>query len=161
LENENNFDHLVYKWKRRNLMGNLDWIIAGFSIFTGIAGVACTVILPVLILGGLGLFLYKRSQQSSAARQLAQSWPSTSGVVLMSSVQSRTSGRSHSTYPVVVYQYAVNGKTYQSQNIKAGDQFMNVRVIGQALATVARYPIGANVTVYYNPANPAESALER
>ena len=37
---------------------------------------------------------------------------------------------------------------------------MNVRVIGQAQATVARYPIGANVTVYYNPANPTESALE-
>ena len=142
-------------------MGNLDWIIAGFGVFTGIAGAACTVILPVILLGGLGYFLYKRNQQSGAVRQLAQSWPSTSGVVLMSSVQSRQSGRSHSTYPVVVYQYDVNGKTYQSQNIKAGDQFMNVRVTGQAQATVARYPIGANVTVYYNPANPAESALER
>ena len=141
-------------------MGNLDWIITGLSIFTGIAGEACTVILPVLILGGLGFFLYKRNQQSGVARQLAQSWPSTSGVVLMSSVQSRRSGRSYSTYPVVVYQYAVNGQSYQSQTIKAGEQFLNVRVIGQAQATVARYPIGANVTVYYKPATPAESALE-
>jgi hypothetical protein len=142
-------------------MGNLDWIITGFGIFSGIAGAACTVILPVLILGGLGYFLYKRNQQSGAARQLAQSWPSTSGMVLMSSVQSRQSGRSHSTYPIVVYQYTVNGQSYQSQTIKAGEQFLNVRVMGQPQATVTRYPIGATVTVFYNPSNPAESALER
>jgi hypothetical protein len=142
-------------------MGNLEWIITGFSLLAGIAGAACTMILPVLILGGIGYFLYKRNQQSGAARQIAQAWPSTSGTVLMSSVQSRRTGRSHSIYPVVVYQYAVDGKTYQSQNIKAGDQYMTVRIAGQAQATVARYPIGASVTVYYNPANPAESALER
>ena len=35
-------------------MGNLDWIITGFGIFTGIAGAACTTILPVLVLGGVG-----------------------------------------------------------------------------------------------------------
>ena len=93
--------------------------------------------------------------------QAAQTWSSTMGTVLSSSVQTRPTGRSHSTFPVVVYQYEVNGKTYQSQTIKAGDQFMNIRVIGEAQATVARYPIGASVMVYYNPENPAESALER
>lgn len=142
-------------------MGNIEWIIASISIFVGVAGAACAVILPVLILGGIGYLLYKRNQQSSAARQIAQSWPGTPGTVLMSSVQSQHSGRSHSTYPVVVYQYSVNGKTYQSQTIKAGEQFFNVRVVGQAQATVARYPIGTSVTVYYNAENPAESALER
>lgn len=141
-------------------MGNLEWIFTGFTVFIGMAGAACTVILPVIILAGIGFFLYRRNQQSSAYRQAAQSWSSTRGTVLMSSVQSRHSGKSHSTYPVVVYQYEVGDKSYQSQMIKAGEQFMNVRVIGQAQATVARYPIGANVTVYYNPANPTESALE-
>jgi hypothetical protein len=142
-------------------MDTLNWIIAGLGIFGGIAGMVCTVTIPVLILGGIGYFLYKRNQQSMAYRQAAQSWASTTGAVLMSSVQSRTSGRSHSTYPVVVYQYTVNGNSYQSQTIKAGEQFINVRVLGQAQETVARYPIGATVTVYYNPANPAESALEK
>ncbi|MBK7452393.1 MAG: DUF3592 domain-containing protein [Anaerolineales bacterium] len=142
-------------------MDNLTWLLSGFGILTGVIGAACTIIVPVLVLGGVGFFLYKRSQQSNAARQAAQSWLSTTGTVLMSSVQSRRSGNSTSTFPVVVYQYEVNGKTHQSQTIKAGEQFMNVRVLGQANATAARYPIGANVTVYYNPANPAESALER
>ena len=142
-------------------MDNLTWLLSGFGILTGMIGAACTIIVPVLLLGGIGFFLYKRSQQSNTARQAAQSWLSTTGPVLMSSVQSRRSGNSTSTFPVVVYQYEVNGKTHQSQTIKAGEQFMNVRILGQADATAARYPIGANVTVYYNPANPAESALER
>jgi hypothetical protein len=142
-------------------MDNLNWLISGFGILTGIVGAACTIIVPILLLGGVGFFLYKRSQQSNAARQAAQSWLSTTGTVLMSSVQSRRSGNSTTTFPVVVYQYEVNGKTHQSQTIKAGEQFMNVRILGQADATAARYPIGANVTVYYNPTNPAESALER
>jgi hypothetical protein len=112
-------------------------------------------------LGGLGFFLYKRNQQSMAYRQTTQTWLNTTGTVLMSSVQTSHSGRSHSTYPVVVYVYTVNGQSYQSQRVRAGDQFLTVRVAGQAQATVARYPIGKSVTVYYDPAEPAESALER
>jgi hypothetical protein len=51
--------------------------------------------------------------------------------------------------------------TYQSQTIKAGDQFMNIRVTGEVQATVARYPGGVSGIVYYNLENPAESTLER
>ena len=142
-------------------MDNLNWIMTGFGIFTGIIGAACTVILPILILGGLGVFLYRRNQQSTAARQSAQSWLSTTGMVLMSTVQTRRSGRSITTFPVVVYQYEVNGKTFQGKTIKVGEQYLNVRILGQAQATADRYPVGATVTVYYDPANPAESALER
>lgn len=142
-------------------MGNLEWILTGFGLLTGIAGAICTAVVPILILGGLGYFLYKRNQQSMAYRQSTQTWLSATGTVLMSSVQSKRTGKSHSIYPVVVYTYTVNGQSYQSQGIKAGEQFLNVRVMGQAQATVNRYPIGATVTVFYNPSNPAESALEK
>jgi hypothetical protein len=135
-----------------------------FALVMGLMGVLggiCATVLPIIILVGLGIFLYRRSQQGSAAKQAAQAWPSTMGTVLMSTVQSKRTGNSTSIYPVVVYQYEVNGVSYQSQRIKAGEQFFNVRVMGQAQATAARYPVGAQVMVYYNPANPAESALER
>ena len=135
-----------------------------FAILGGLLGVfgaICATVLPLIILIGLGIFLYRRSQQGKAAKEAAQSWPGTMGTVLMSSVQSKHTGKSTSIYPVVVYQFEVNGKTYQSQTIKAGEQFFNVRVMGQAQETVNRYPIGAQVMVYYNPANPQESALER
>ena len=142
-------------------MGTFEWVITGFGLFAGIAGMVCSVTIPILVIGGIGYFLYRRNQQSMAYRQSTQTWLNTTGTILMSSVQSSYSGRSHSTYPAVVYAYSVNGQSYQSQRIKAGEQFLNVRVAGQAQATVARYPIGASVTVYYNPSNPAESALER
>lgn len=136
-------------------------LTSGIGVFIGVAGAACTTILPILVLGGVGFFLYKRSQQSKAAIQAAQSWLSTSGTVLISTVQSKRSGNSTSVFPVVVYQYEVDGKGYQGKTIKAGEQYLNVRVYGQAQETSARYPVGASVTVFYNPANPAESALER
>jgi len=135
-----------------------------FSLLMGLIGVfggICATVLPIIILVGLGIFLYRRSQQGSAAKQAAQSWSSTMGTVLMSTIQIKRTGRSRSEVPVVVYQYQVNGQVHQGQTIKAGEQFFNVRVMGQAQATIARYPVGAQVMVYYNPTNPAESALER
>jgi hypothetical protein len=142
-------------------MGIIEWIIAGFSLLITMGGAACTIILPILILGGIGFFIYRRSQQGTAYRQNAQSWPSTRGTVLMSTLQVKRTGRSRSEVPLVLYQYEVNGKEHQGQRIKAGEQFLSIRVAGEARATVARYPVGAKVTVYYNPENPAESALER
>ena len=142
-------------------MGIIEWIITGVGVMGGVVITICATIIPVLVIGGIGYFLYKRNQQSIAYRQSTQNWVSTTGTVLMSSVQSKHTGRSHSLYPVIVYVYAVNGQSYQSQRIKAGEQFLNVRVTGQAQATVNRYPIGAAVTDYYNPANPSQCARER
>ncbi len=143
-------------------MGIFEWVMAGSGLLITIVSVICSVALPLLIIGGLGYFLYKRNQQSMAYRQSTQTWHNTTGTVLMSSVQWKRTGNSGSTtYPVVVYQYEVNGQRHQSQRIKAGEQFLNVRISGQAEATVQKYPIGSTVTVYYNPANPAESVLER
>jgi hypothetical protein len=138
-------------------------IITGVTLLISIGGTACAVILPILIIGAIGYFLYKRNQKSTAYRQTAQNWPSTTGTILMSSVQSRRSSSSggYSNYPVIVYQYTVNGQTYQSQTLKAGEQFFNVNVSWQAQETVNKYAIGKQVTVYYDPNNPAESALER
>jgi hypothetical protein len=142
-------------------MDVFNWIFTGLSLVIPIAGGACAVVLPILILGGLGIFLYRRSRQSNVARQATQSWPSTTGTVLASSIQIQRTGRSRSEIPAVVYQYQVNGQSYQSHTIRAGEQYFNVRMAGQAQATVARYLIGTTVTVYYNPENPGQAALER
>jgi hypothetical protein len=142
-------------------MGIFEWLMASSGLLTVIVSVICSILLPLLILGGIGYFLYKRNQQSMAYRQSTQTWQSTTGTVVMSSVQRKHTGRSYSNYPVVVYLYQVNGQQYQSQRIKAGEQFLNVRLSGQAEATVQKYPIGSTVAIYYNPSNPAESALER
>lgn len=135
-----------------------------FAILTsliGLMGGLCAAILPIIILVGLGIFLYRRSKMRDVAKQAAQSWSSTMGTVIASTIQVRRTGKSRSEIPVVVYQYQVNGKPYTGQVIKAGEQFFNVRLMGDAQKTIARYPVGAQVMVHYNPENPQESALER
>jgi hypothetical protein len=82
------------------------------------------------------------------------------GTVTMSTVQVRRSARSRSEIPVVVYQYEVNGQPYTGQTIKAGEQYFSVRLYGDAQKTIERYSVGAQVMVYYNPANPSGWASE-
>jgi hypothetical protein len=135
-----------------------------FGLFSGllaILGGLCATVVPVIILIVLGIYLYRRSKMRDAAKQSAQSWSNTLGTVTMSTVQVRRSARSRSEIPVVVYQYQVNGQAYTGQTIKAGEQYFSVRLYGDAQKTIERYPVGAQVMVYYNPANPSESALER
>ena len=76
----------------------------------GLFGGLCACSVPIVFLVGFGIFIYRRSLQSKAAKEAAQAWSSTMGTVLMSSVQSKHTGESTSIYPVVVYQYEVNGK---------------------------------------------------
>jgi hypothetical protein len=127
----------------------------------GILGGICATVLPVLVLVGVGVFLYRRSKMRDTAKQAAQSWSSTMGVVMTSTIQIKRTSRSRSEIPVVIYQYQVDGKPYVGKVIKAGEQFFSVRLYGDAQKTIDRYPVGAQVMVHYNPANPAESALER
>jgi hypothetical protein len=140
------------------------WLTALFGGFGMLAGVATCVLVPACSLVVLALVLwtlYTRSKQAGFARQSAQSWMATTGQVIASHVETRRTGRSRHEIPRVVYVYAVDGRPYQGQQIRVSDQFLRVQLSGEAHQTVNRYPTDATVTVYYNPANPAESALER
>ncbi len=136
-------------------------IMAIFSFLLGIGGAICATVLPIIVLAAVGYFIYRRSKMRDTAKQAAQDWSSTMGVVITSTVQVKRGYKSRSEIPVVVYQYQVDGKPYTGQVIKAGEQFFSVRIYGDAQKTVARYPVGAQVMVHYNPTNPQESALER
>ncbi|TAK11451.1 MAG: DUF3592 domain-containing protein [Anaerolineae bacterium] len=132
--------------------------IAFFVIF-GIGMLA--VLLPMFgVFGGIGWFLNKRSKEAKAARDAAQSWPSTSGTVVLSRVEV-TGGDHASVSPNVQYTYQVDGQPFQAAVVRAGDQFMAIRKSGEAYKITDRYPVGAQVTVYYNPANPSDACLER
>jgi hypothetical protein len=88
--------------------------------------------------------------------QEAEHWPSTQGVVLTSEV--RDAGGDSGWYANVVYRYEVGGCVYENSRIavavEPGSQSFQAH---QQLA--ARYPVGAQVMVYYNPQNPADAAL--
>lgn len=149
-------------------MGGLEWFIAlvtGGSVLFAIISAICAMIVPVVIIGGV---IYLITRQTGRAREVAaasMAWPSTSGTVVRSFVEVSGGGGDSavSHFPRVIYEYEVGGTTYRSSQLRAGDQFAR-KSAGSHMAAMEvtdRYPEGSSVTVYYNPANPGESALIR
>lgn len=114
---------------------------------------------------GAGVALLVSSERSKKKAGLSQNWPAVPGIVIVSEVR-----ESHSTdedghtstsyYPHVEYSYTANGISYTGKQISFGG------VLGRsnpsaAQDVVARYPLNAPVTVYYNPEKPSEAVLER
>jgi hypothetical protein len=113
--------------------------------------------LVTLLVGGIGAVLLVGAFLTARTPAKSNDWPTTSGQVLASTIQYRRSGGSRSAYPLVMYAYQVEGRTYQSQRIYFGG------VVGGSVMAglVKKYPVGAQVPVYYNPQNPADAVLER
>ena len=92
-------------------------------------------------------------------------WPQAEGMVIRSelaSISRSDSNSSHSTesfWPEVEYKYQVDGKSYTSTNIKLDGLLHGARVgtgEKEAEEVLARYPLNAAVTVYYDPEQPGE-----
>lgn len=114
----------------------------------------------VFILIGAGILIYARSVSAKARRSL--SWPSVEGVISHSAVLLSTQQTSSSTNAAVykadvAYRYKLKGRDYSSSRITLMDYSSTG---GRAEAIVARYPDGAAVSVYYDPADPSDSVLE-
>jgi hypothetical protein len=133
--------------------------VIGVLIILGISILG--FLLPTLgIFGGLGWFLNKQSKEGKAMLAAAQSWPSTNGEVIKSRVQ--VSGGDHTTVsPYLLYNYRVGGMDFSGTQIRAGDQFYKSYTTQQSYDLIDQYPVGAQVTVYYNPKDPTQAALER
>lgn len=112
-------------------------------LFMGFASLLCFVVVYKLV----------KAQQ-------AEHWPSVEGVILKSGTAKRDTssdpGAEVKTVAALQYKYTVAGVTYHGTQIRAGDRFGTVA--GPELLN--RFPKGASVPVYYNPARPAESVLE-
>jgi hypothetical protein len=114
--------------------------------------------LVTLLLAAIGAGLLVGALVAARTPGKSNHWPSTTGQILTSMIQyRRKSGGGHSPYSVVIYTYQVASQPYQSQRI-----YFGVPVGGSAMTgVIKKYPMGAQVPVYYNPENPAEAVLER
>jgi hypothetical protein len=108
-----------------------------------------TLIIPiVVVLVGIGICFFGayRWQQFNAVA----AWASTNGKVLRSQLQTSDD----ETHADIEYEYRVIGTRYTSTRIAAG-MLLNPQ------DAVSTYAVGATVTVFYNPDNPADAILER
>jgi hypothetical protein len=120
-----------------------------------------------MLLAPLGLILFAATYKTLEVRA-ARDWPSTPGKVVISNSELREVGvidhdreDGHRTEPRnfanIVYEYSVSGQRLTNNRVSIGEDRGNFEVA----ETIARYPVGTRVTVYYNPLHPREAVLER
>ena len=99
--------------------------------------------------------------------RVAGRWPATTGTVTASRVESRRNAPGDLAYnfndtemtnePFVEYKYEVGGKTYRCSRLSIAEKTPG----SERERILARYPVGAAVTVYYDPKDPSRALLER
>ncbi|HEX4631194.1 MAG TPA: DUF3592 domain-containing protein [Chthoniobacterales bacterium] len=95
--------------------------------------------------------LYKAWKNVQMAKA-SVNWRTTTGKIAASEIKKVMFRRQ----PHITYTYVVNDKAYTSQRVSfaGGSKPKDVD------PTLARYPVGSDVTVAHDPQNPAEAALE-
>jgi hypothetical protein len=120
-----------------------------------------------MLLAPIALILFAaiyKSLQVRAARQ----WPSTPGRVVVSGSELREVGildedredgfrLERRNFANIVYEYSVSGQTLTNNRVSIDDDRGNFGIA----ETIARYPVGKAVTVYYNSLRPRDAVLER
>jgi hypothetical protein len=120
-----------------------------------------------MLLAPLGLILSAAIYKTLQVRA-AHDWPSTPGKVVTSNSElrevkvldsDRESGHKFEprNFANIVYEYSVSGEMFRNNRVSIGEDRGNFEVA----KTIARYPVGTIVTVYYNPLHPHEAVLER
>jgi hypothetical protein len=120
-----------------------------------------------MLLAPLGLLLVAAAYKSLQVRA-AREWPSAAGKVVVSKTEvrkvkvidsDRAEGHRFEERNVadIVYEYSVAGRKLRNNRVSIGEDRGNFQVA----ETIAKYPVGAVVTVYYNPLHPDQAVLER
>jgi hypothetical protein len=87
------------------------------------------------------------------------SWPTTQGNVTSSDVSYSSNAEGGESYsPEVIYRYTANNQQYENHTIKFGENSYSSSRKAENIAS--GYPVGKEVTVYYDPEDPARSVLE-
>ncbi|MCU0522065.1 MAG: DUF3592 domain-containing protein [Anaerolineae bacterium] len=118
-----------------------------------------------LALVGLGIFLVLQGVRSRSKAADSQTWPSVVGMVEEVEVRESRSRDEDghidiAYYPHVGYAYDVAGQSYRAHRVTFG-AIKPVKQAAIVKTALERYPLGSQVTVYYNPQKPSEAVLER
>lgn len=120
--------------------------------------------LTLIPIGLIVLFLLLWALAARRKVRQSMAWEQTWGTVLFSMVETRRSsssegGTSTSYYPKIVYEYRVMGQAFHGDRFNLGE--VGLGSYKRVAATVAAYPVGKQIEVFYNPENPVEAVLQR
>lgn len=89
--------------------------------------------------------------------QAAAKWPTAEGTILRSEVNN--DGSFKAPYSVgMTYRYTVNARQYEGHRLTNSDY--TTSSYGEIAQQLAKYPVGATVTVYYSPDSPNDALLQ-
>jgi hypothetical protein len=101
---------------------------------------------------GIGLYLLVRSWQS-------RHWPRAIATIVSAGITEYYDRGVLMYRPATTFRYSVSGTEYVSdRRIYGGEMGLNMPEPAKAL--IAKYQPGMNVSVHYNPRNPAEGVLQ-
>jgi hypothetical protein len=121
---------------------------------------SCGWLILTLIFMAAGLatlyFGYQRYQESKAS----ETWPVASGTVVSSEVTRYRDGDDILYRADVAYEYVVNETNYTGDKIALSEMNVNKSRPESAQKIADRYPVGQQVEVHYDPADPGKAVLE-
>ena len=124
------------------------------------------VTIPRLIawsLCGAGLFVLSLLFLAIRKAWAIQTWPETTGHISESETIGKWSQMGSSlrwiVEPKISYRYLLNGQEYVGHNIAAAE--INTASKEAAEEKIEPFPVGQEVTVYYNPSKPEDSVLQK
>jgi hypothetical protein len=88
----------------------------------------------------------------------ASTWTKASARIVRSELATTTHHGKEAQLPLVEYEFSVSFHPVRGSRISIGEIMPGTP---EAQSALKRYPVGASAPVYYNPANPKESVLER
>ena len=89
----------------------------------------------------------------------SKSWPAVPGTITRSEVDVWQRDSQTHYQPDIAYSYTINGEKYTSSKITIGDPPLDNNVT-RAKRLQSEYPVGKEVSVYYDPELPESSALK-
>lgn len=112
--------------------------------------------LLIFLAVGIGLSIWGWNVLQNA--RVSESWPTTSGEILSSSVRVDNDDDGTSYFGDVIFRYAVADLPYTSGTVSFGQYGSSNR--SHAEEIVGKYPVGSRVTVYYDPEDVKTAVLE-
>lgn len=118
-----------------------------------------------LILGLIPAFILFAAILKYVEVLKARHWSSVNGRIIVSTSEQRRvkkgvdddADTETRNFAKIVYEYTIASRRYQSSRVSIGEDTGDIEVA----ETIAKYPKGKEVTVYYNPSKRSESVLER
>ena len=120
-----------------------------FSLFFGGAA--------IVVVACLALIQWRIGRLQRAVA-IAKSWPTVPGRVVGGRIDTRFFSRGVSHGVIVEYEYDLDGRRHRSTRFSlSGPEYVSFE--GRAKRRLACYPVGAPVTVSYDPAKPGEGVI--